>query len=211
MHMYAWTYIIGLAKSLFGFPIRCYGMNEPLCQPNISTWLYTCIYVNVQVHTYAYVSVSCVCPYLCIPSPTKATCFFLKTKWAFHPLVSSFTWKTLLLYHSPSMETHYSWAPNLIIPCGRAIFTYLIFMLYVGSWKLWTWFLPSYLLQCLIIGSCSKTIFAIWMSEFCPYHPKCLISFIISAWKQVCGLFDTTFSQMFGGKCSIKPPWKGDL
>lgn len=156
------------------------------CQPNMSTWVYTCIYVNVQVHTYAYVSVSCVCPYLCIPSPTKATCFFLKTKWAFHPLVSFFTWKTLLLYHSPSMETHYSWASNLIIPCGRAIFTYLIFMLYVGSWKLWTWFLPSYLLQCLIIGSCSKTIFAIWMSEFCPYHLKCLISFIISAWKQVC-------------------------
>ena len=132
--------------------------------------------------------------------------------WSVPLLGKPFTWKTLLLYHSPSMETHYSWAPNLIIPGGRDILTYLILMLYVGSWKLWTWFLPSYLLQCLIIGSCSKTIiFVIWMNEFCPYHPKCLISFIISAWKQVCGLFDTMFSQMFGGKCSIKPPWKGDL
>lgn len=95
------------------------------------------MYVGDCVRTGAH---SCVCMYVYVYSLyDKINLLFSKDE-VIISLFSQFiscTWKTLL-YHSPPMETHGSWDPDLIMPCGGASFTYFILRLCVHFLKLRT-------------------------------------------------------------------------
>lgn len=70
---------------------------------------YTCMGVNVHTHTHAHVSLS-------VDSlSNKGNLLFLKMKWALSSVASA--------PYSSFTEAQYSWAPNLKLSCGGAIFT----------------------------------------------------------------------------------------
>ena len=71
---------------------------------------YTCMGVNVHTHTHAHVSLS-------VDSlSNKGNLLFLKMKWALSSVASA-------PYSSFTQKVQYSWAPNLKLSCGGAIFT----------------------------------------------------------------------------------------